>query len=224
MSDERKSDSVAIALVIASGILLIAASAPFVPGLSEKDVQFAVSWGVSEPASSSAPTVARGAPTNTSLAIEDVYTASLQLTLADCEDGAVENIDQPAVLSWTVTRLMGTNTTEVSSGSFTGCNDTGTIISLEEHAAPMIETRKVVQGFSDSPEDVHDEAKQNLWSVVREENETATYVLSFSWQRDAGLLDDLPLRDPPGYTATLLLEHRHWLAALNQIMTPEVVR
>ncbi|MHB8633777.1 MAG: hypothetical protein ACYDBQ_07425 [Thermoplasmatota archaeon] len=211
-------DGPARTFVVVLGLILIAASVPFVIALLPATSAFNVSWSAADGQSATGPASADGSPATVSLPVSDTLTASLVITVPACNDVAGPG-GAPALLSWRLERQGGQGE-PLASDQLT-CSQSGT---YAHEVARIPQPAVGVQNGTGSGAAARDDARSSLWQFVGGLNETATYTLTTSWSRPSVAPVPVPL--PPqtqSFAATLKLTERHWLAALNPV-TPEVTR
>lgn len=202
MTERSRSDTPAIVIAIILGVLLIALSAPFTVALFGDGANaYTVTWGETDAAANAGDLAELNAPVRVDLSVVDLYTAGIRVEVAqgDCADTYNPQFMQnPATITWKVTRIEGGASTDLgagASGSFT-CDEVGGGKSWEIHrfTQPDIAERDGAD---------KDAARSSVWSAYGDLNETATYRLEFSAQRDpppAGL--PIPL---PGTSTSLMV-------------------
>lgn len=199
MPSRSEMDTPAMVTVVILGILLIAASFPFLESPGAGGMDYAIQWSQAEAGSAQADSGAAGTTTTIRVPVTDIIPSNATIALESCTDGAQPPATQPATITWTL--FEGE---EQKAAGTLQCGDPDEKVELERHP------------------DVGQVTAASASAAVREaysagNNETVEYRLVFSWTRPSGPAP-LPLPLPVGgaFSATLALTIEDWVATANE--------
>ena len=193
MPSRSQMDTPAMVAVVILGIVLIAASVPFLDSEDGDATAYSIRWSEEEAGSSQANTGAAGSTTTVRVPVSDVLPSNATIALESCTDGAQPPATQPATITWTL--FEGDD--EKDSGTFQ-CGDSDMQVALDAHP------------------DVGEASASSAGAAVEKAfasaaNKTVEYRLEFSWSRPGGALP-LPLPVGTAFSATLSLTIDEWAA------------
>lgn len=220
MTERDRYDRPASLIVIATGVLLIAASVPGVIWLLPREHTFNVTWGEEDGLEKAGQTqTSPGTTTEVVVPASDLLVSSVMVMAPSCVDTPGMPGDAPSTITWKLERRQGTNVTMLGGEPLTCANAAALHKEIPIHPSPDLATRSA-EGANTTA--ARATARASLWDFAGQLNETADYVLTFSWARGASSVPPLGLPLPQAQlAATMTLQERHWVAALNEAQ-PEV--
>lgn len=196
MPSRSEMDTPAMVTALILGIVLIAASVPFLGGGGGGGKEYTITWTEVPSAQGQAASGAgSGSSANVNVAVTDIHPATAVVSFEPCTDGAMAPLSQPASIAWTV--FEGDETKGQGTAS---CANKGPFeVVLEERP-------DVATADGADPEDAEAAAYE-----AADGNETVTFRLVFSWTRGGGL----PVGPQPAFSTTGKLEIQEWRATAN---------
>lgn len=222
MSNRSRNETPAIVIAAVLGLVLIGASAPFVAALVPNDHTYAVGWVPVEGAKKSQAFAAAGTPATAQVDVAGQLTSSVTVTAKPCND-TPSPVETTATIHWVLERRAGANVTKLGEEDFSCAQAASYVKTFTIQDAPQIGERTVAGKEKEPLKSVSAE----VYHVAGKLNETASYVLTFSWTRPSGS----PLPGLPGgvgataVTGEMQVTASHYLASFTEkLASQEVVK
>ena len=197
MTTRADMDRPATVLTALLGIVLIAASLPFLFEAEGAATRYTVTWAEAEAASDDA-TLTSGQTATITIPVTDLLPSNATVTI-DCTDSATPPLQGAVTVRWRL--FEGSNTTPIDEGT-TGCPETGFPVDVPLGGHPDIASMA-----ADSASDAEDAAES-------QDARSTSYRLEVQVTRAAGTGPGLPIGQPQ-FTGTATLAIHEWTAVAN---------
>jgi len=186
MADASSMNGSARIFGLVLGVALIAVGSTGLAFVWESESDFTLGWSESELDSTSVA-LANGASETLSITVADARVSSIMIHIPQCDDTFVAQVQNPATISWTLERVMGTEVVEVGNGqsNCAAIPSDGWIIPI--HGVPDF---GVIKALDET------KAADAAWNSISDDNFTGDYRLSVDVTRPASPAQTLPVGQP----------------------------
>jgi hypothetical protein len=208
MTSRSALDKPATALAIAFGVLLMVPGGvmAYLTYPSTASGTFDVQWRQDHAEMRTLLIPSESGTYRSEFTVANALVSSVQMDPSGaCTDTYRATVQQPATLTYKITRTVGGHATSLKDGTYTCATRDGAKQDIQVNAHPDVGSRDGADAAS---------ATRSLWTQYRSGNETATYTLEVSANRPAGTVPTSNLASPTSLTASVQFMVQKWVADL----------